>query len=40
MKGHTKAVMDVDFDPKGNVMGKWSRTLSVRVVRLREEVRG
>lgn len=40
VKGHTKAVMDVDFDPKGNVMGKWSRTLSVRVVRLREEVRG
>jgi platelet-activating factor acetylhydrolase IB subunit alpha len=21
VKGHTKAVMDVDFDPKGNLMG-------------------
>ena len=38
VKGHTKAVMDVDFDPKGNVMGKWSRTRSVRVVRLRGEL--
>ena len=26
VKGHTKAVMDVDFDPKGNVMGEsWWR---------------
>jgi hypothetical protein len=30
--------MDVDFDPKGNIMGKWSRTRSVRVVRLRERL--
>jgi platelet-activating factor acetylhydrolase IB subunit alpha len=22
VKGHTKAVMDVDFDPKGNIMGE------------------
>lgn len=22
VKGHTKAVMDVDFDPKGSLMGK------------------
>ena len=32
VKGHTKAVMDVDFDPKGNSMGEWSRT-RVRDVR-------
>jgi platelet-activating factor acetylhydrolase IB subunit alpha len=27
VKGHTKAVMDVDFDPKGNVMGEFVLTL-------------
>jgi platelet-activating factor acetylhydrolase IB subunit alpha len=26
VKGHTKAVMDVDFDPRGNFMGKWARS--------------
>ena len=26
VKGHTKAVMDVDFDPKGNIMGEFVRT--------------
>jgi WD40 repeat protein len=25
VKGHTKAVMDVDFDPKGNIMGEFVR---------------
>jgi WD40 repeat protein len=24
VKGHTKAVMDVDFSPKGNLMGEWA----------------
>jgi platelet-activating factor acetylhydrolase IB subunit alpha len=23
VKGHTKAVNDVEFDPKGNLMGEW-----------------
>lgn len=31
VKGHTKAVMDVDFDPKGNIMGESYYSSRVKV---------
>lgn len=30
VKGHTKAVQDVDFDSKGNLLGVWTRSISLR----------